>query len=162
MRAVRKNEQGSDEARERKGRLLRETLELTDCGEVLEQTVAVARCPASFIRFGPHVVGAPGLFLFNSNARAAAMTTAAATHNGKAPNAEENLPLSSFSSLFSRPSSPFSLPPSCSLSVPSSTCFLFALLSSASLVRLSLPVVLSFSLSLSAPFTPLSVFPLFL
>jgi len=51
----------------------------TDCDEVLEQTAATARCPASFIRFGPQVVGDPGLFLFNSNTRVVAAAATAAT-----------------------------------------------------------------------------------
>lgn len=146
---------------------------------MLEQTAATARCPASFIRFGPQVVGD----------RAYSYLTATRTReqrrrrgrggreggrrrrrrwqcttrlNGEAPNgpnAEENLPLSSFSSLFSRPSSllfPSLLP---SLSFPA---YLFllsvsSLLSSASLMRLSFPVV--FSCSPLPP--PPTVFPFF-
>lgn len=50
------------------------TRKSTEHGEVLEQTAVVTRCPASFIRFGPQVVGAAGLFLFN--ARAPAMAAA--------------------------------------------------------------------------------------
>lgn len=88
MHALREDEQGSDEDLSGKGELFGKRREkLTDHGEVLEQTAVVARCPASFIRFGPQVVGEAGLFLFNSNARTPAavaatrMTTTMATHN---------------------------------------------------------------------------------
>lgn len=117
---------------------------------MLEQTAATARCPASFIRFGPQVVGD----------RAYSYLTATRTReqrrrrgrggreggrrrrrrrwqcttrlNGEAPNgpnAEENLPLSSFSSLFSRPSSLLfpSLPHSLSQPTCSSSRSLLAL-----------------------------------
>lgn len=140
---------------------------------MLEQTAATARCPASFIRFGPQVVGD----------RAYSYLTATRTReqrrrrgrggreggrrrrrrrwqcttrlNGEAPNgpnAEENLPLSSFSSLFSRPSSLLfpSLPPS--LSFPA---YLFLLsVSPRSCPQRPLRVSLSLSFSLALPFPP--------
>lgn len=131
---------------------------------MLEQTAATARCPASFIRFGPQVVGD----------RAYSYLTATRTReqrrrrgrggrrrrwqcttrlNGEAPNgpnAEENLPLSSFSSLFSRPSSllfpslPHSLSqPTCSSSRSPRSC-----------PQRPLCVSLSLSFSLALPFSP--------
>lgn len=144
---------------------------MTDGGEVLEQTAATARCPASFIRFGPQVVGDRAYSYLTATRtreqrrrrgrrgrrRRWQCTTRLDGEAPNGPNAEENLPLSSFSSLFSRPSSllfpslPHSLSqPTCSSSRSPRSC-----------PQRPLCVSLSLSFSLALPFPPPTVFPFF-